>query len=230
VLKLFHPGTGQDNAEREYLATRAVHAAGLPAPAAHEVVEIGGRWGVVFDRVDGPSLFECVQARPWTMLWSVRLLAELHTAIHRCAGSAELPTLRARLAGKIDAADHLPAADRDAARRWLATLPDGTAVCHGDFHPANVLMTARGPVVIDWEGATRGHPLGDVAVTCRLIRTAPVPPWSPWVAHLLLRGSRPVLYRRYLKHYFRLQSGTRREVESWQLPLAAAARVFPERA
>jgi aminoglycoside phosphotransferase (APT) family kinase protein len=228
VLKLFHAGTGRDNADREYLATRAVHAAGLPAPTAHEVVEVGGRWGVVFDRVDGPSLFEYVQARPWALPWAVRLLAALHAAIHRCAGPAELPTLRERLAGKIDAADHPSAAERDAARRRLATLPDGTALCHGDFHPANVLMTARGPVVIDWEGATRGHPLGDVAVTSRLIRTAPVPPWAPWVAHLLLRGTRPLLSRRYLKHYFRLQPGMRREVEAWQVPLAAAARVFAD--
>ena len=89
----------------------------------------------------GPSLFEYAQARPWALLWGVRLLAALHAAIHRCPGPAELPTLRERLAGKIDAADHLPASQREAARRQLATVPDGTALCHGDFHPANVLMT-----------------------------------------------------------------------------------------
>src|SRR5205814_8949014 len=72
VLKLFHGGLARDRADREYRATRAVHAAGLPAPAAYERVEIDGRCGIVFERVDGPSLFDHVRARPWVLLWAVR--------------------------------------------------------------------------------------------------------------------------------------------------------------
>src|SRR6478752_2749091 len=82
VLKLFHPGA-PDRPEREYRVTRAVHAAGLPAPAVYELVEVDGRAGIVFERVDGPSLFEYVQARPWKLWWAIRRLAELHAQIHR---------------------------------------------------------------------------------------------------------------------------------------------------
>src|SRR5262245_46851290 len=67
VLKLFHGPLGRARAEREYRATRAVHAAGLPAPAAYELLEIDGRCGVVFERINGPSLFESVQAKQWTL-------------------------------------------------------------------------------------------------------------------------------------------------------------------
>jgi len=42
VLKLFHGGTARDRADREYAVTRTVHAAGLPVPAAYELVEVGG--------------------------------------------------------------------------------------------------------------------------------------------------------------------------------------------
>src|SRR5687768_9068383 len=42
VLKLFFPGLPHEKAEREFRVTRAVHAAGLPAPAAFEVIEIDG--------------------------------------------------------------------------------------------------------------------------------------------------------------------------------------------
>src|SRR5215831_11334048 len=76
VLKLFHGAPGRGRAEREYRATRAVRAAGLPAPAAYELLEIGGRWGVVLERINGPSLFESVQVKPWTLFGAVRRLAE----------------------------------------------------------------------------------------------------------------------------------------------------------
>ncbi|HKB05488.1 MAG TPA: phosphotransferase [Gemmataceae bacterium] len=223
VLKLFHSGRDRERAEREYRVSRTVHAAGLPVPATYERIEIDGRCGIVFERIDGPSLYEYVQARPWTLVWAVRQLADLHAQIHRVTGPAELPSHRERIARAIDSAADLSEADRNAARRKLAGLPDGPTLCHGDFHPGNVLLAARGPVVIDWGRATRGHPLGDVACTLRLIRTASLPPWSPRPMHWLLACTRPSLQRWYLKRYLRMQAGTRREIEAWQEPLAAAA-------
>jgi aminoglycoside phosphotransferase (APT) family kinase protein len=44
----------------------------------------------------------------------------------------------------------------------LGELPNGNVICHGDFHPKNVLITTEGPVIIDWADATLGHPLADV--------------------------------------------------------------------
>jgi Ser/Thr protein kinase RdoA (MazF antagonist) len=41
------------------------------------------------------------------------------------------------------------AIDRDA--EWRRFDPGGAVVCHGDVHPGNVMMTADGPVLIDWD-------------------------------------------------------------------------------
>jgi hypothetical protein len=84
VLKLFHDSGAGDRVDREFAATRAVHAAELPVPAAYEVVEVDGRRGIVFERIDGVSLLKYTQARPWTIFGAVRLLAELHAQIHCC--------------------------------------------------------------------------------------------------------------------------------------------------
>jgi hypothetical protein len=56
VLKLFHGWVGRDRAEGEFAVTRAVHPAGLPVPTAFELVEVEGRSGIVFERIDGVSL------------------------------------------------------------------------------------------------------------------------------------------------------------------------------
>jgi uncharacterized protein (TIGR02172 family) len=223
VLKLFHGWVARERAEREYAATRAVHAAGLPAPAAYELVEVEGRFGIVFERIDGVSLLEYTQARPWALFGAIRQFAELHAQIHRSTAPAGLPTLRQRIAARIEASD-APAVDKQAARDRLADLPDGTALCHGDYHPGNVLVTPRGHVLIDWGSASHGDPMGDVACTSRLMRSAKLPPWSPGYMHLLLKCLRPAMHRSYLKRYLQLQPGTQRQVEIWRAPLAVAAR------
>jgi uncharacterized protein (TIGR02172 family) len=225
VLKLFHGWVARERVEREYAVTRAVHAAGVPAPAAYELVEIEGRRGIVLERIDGVSLLGYTQARPWALFGAIRQLAELHAQIHRCTAPAGLPSLRERIHEGIDASDS-SAVDKQAARDRLATLPDGTSLCHGDFHPGNVLITARGPMVIDWDSASCGEPLGDVACTSRLMRTAGLPPWVPGYMHLLLRCLRTVMHRSYLKRYLQLYVGSRRQIEAWQAPLAVAARAW----
>ena len=229
VLKLFHGGAARDRADREYAVTRTVHAAGLPVPAAYELVEVGGRWGIVFERVDGVSMLGYTQARPWALFAVIRQFAELHALIHRRKAPAGLRPLRERIAARIEGSGS-PEADKQAARDRLAELPDGTALCHGDFHPGNVLLTRRGPVVIDWGSGSCGDPIGDVAWTSCLMRTAALPPWSRGHMHLMLKCLRSVMHRSYLDRYFRLHPGTPRQVEAWQAPLAVAARSWRIRA
>lgn len=43
---------------------------------------------------------------------------------------------------------------------------------HMDFHPGNVILSARGPVVIDWAIARAGEPALDVAMTWVLCATS----------------------------------------------------------
>ena len=224
VLKLFHNWVPAFRAEREYRVTKAVHAAGLPVPAVYQVIQIADRHGIVFERVQGASMLSGVQTRPWTMFKAVRQLAELHAQIHRCAAPSELPSQRDWIANGIKAAGDISPSEKENALRRLEDLPDGTAVCHGDFHPENVLLTARGPIVIDWDSATRGDPLGDVACTSRLIQKAGLPRWAPGYMHLLLKCSRVLLHHFYMKRSLQLHAGTRQQIDAWQLPLAAAAR------
>ena|SRR5262245_4004458 len=51
----------------------------------------------------------------------------------------------------------------------LKSLP----LCHGDFHPGNVIMTAEGPRLIDWTWTRRAGPALDLehcqVVLCELI-------------------------------------------------------------
>ena len=217
VLKLFAEGVDDEVAEREAENTRRAHAAGAPAPAVHGSRTVEGRYGIVFDRLAGPTLLDALADRPWRAYRAGRRLAAVQAGIHDCDG-AGFPDQRERLRRAIDRGP-LPDETRAEVLTALDELPQGTACCHGDVHPGNVLLTPR-PVVVDWLDATRGHPLADVARTTLLVRVAGV---APGVRGLPSRLIRRALLAGYRRRYADL-TGRSLGDERWLL-VAAAARL-----
>lgn len=134
---------------------------GYPVPEVHELR--GGDTELVMDRVDGPLMLDAIARRPWEVIKYARLLAGLHERLHA-----------------------IPAPD------WVPRLPDGgDRLVHLDLHPVNVIMSAYGPVVIDWANASAGEALSDVACTYVLV-TCPDVPGPLWL-RLLAKPLRRVL-------------------------------------
>lgn len=169
VLKLYRSGWKYEVAEREARQTKIAHEAGAPAPAVHGVILEGDRPGVIMDRVDGHPMSAAIDlARPEPV---ARAMAELHASLHARRSPLSDPQHEA-LARRLRAAHGLSDRQKDRALARLDALPRGDALCHGDFHLDNIILTKNGPVVIDWIDATRGHPLADVARTLILVRHA----------------------------------------------------------
>ena len=167
VLKWFRSGWPRQDAEAEAGRTRSARRAGLSVPATEEVIEVQGRLGIVFERVDGPSMLQELLRFPWPVARSARLLADLQVGLHR-QRAPELPPRKAVMARRIREVA-LPAEAKGEVLQILEGLPDGDRLLHGDFHPGNVLLSPRGPVIIDWMDAMRGDPLADLARTLLLI-------------------------------------------------------------
>lgn len=218
ILKLFRSWCPRTWAEQEFRIARAVKQAALPVPAVLDVVEVDGRTGIIYERIAGPSMLREFLSKPWRISRYACMLAELHAAMHGRQVS-ELPPQRLRLERKIQAAK-LPAAVKGAALSALGALPPGDALCHGDFHPDNILMSPNGPIIIDWPDATRGNPLADVARTLLLFRLGELPPATPhrWLLDL----GRTATYRIYLTRYVKLRGVTASDIDAWRLPVAAA--------
>ena len=136
VLRRYRRPGGHD-IELEVRVMRHVAERGYPVPAVHRFDERD----LVMDRVDGPSMLDALQARPWKLVWYARRLARLQKQLARIAAP---PWLLA------STADH----ERTA------------SVLHLDLHPMNVLMSRRhGPIVIDWANAAGGPAGFDAALS-----------------------------------------------------------------
>src|SRR5688572_22226858 len=168
ILKLYRDWCPPDWADYEARIARAVHESGIPSPEAGGIIEVDGRRGLIYERLEGVSMLKEMNARPWMLLKHARSLAELHVQIHRHSLTG-LPFYKDRLGYDIRNTPHLSEKLKNKALALLENLPHGETLCHGDFHPENVLITKKGPVVIDWMTACIGSPWTDVARTSLIL-------------------------------------------------------------
>lgn len=102
---------------------------------------------LVMDRLEGSTMLDAAVRRPRAIGGYGRQLAGLHERLHAIPAPPGLP-------------------DAGVA---------GDSLLHGDLHPLNVVVTATGPVVIDWSNAARGAGAYDVADTWVVVKSGATP-------------------------------------------------------
>jgi len=227
VIKLFLKGFSRESIEQEAKVGRVINELGLPVAKVVEVIEVDGRYGIVFERAgSGRTMLQEFATRPWRLSSLIRVFTDLHLEMHQHS-VPELPPLQKRLAERIkrmtiaDIPDDLrELVDRakTAALERLEELPEDDRLCHGDFHPDNIIMSPRGPVIIDWSDAAKGSAAADVARTRLLISIgAPV---EGRISGWLVRLARRRAHSLYLRLYLKRSAISRESIEAWGLPVA----------
>lgn len=230
ILKLYHTWCPLHWIEHEARVAQVILEAGIPTPAIiGEIVVIDGRRGIVYERVQGVSMLQDLNAHPWTIFSHARALANLQAQYQQLSVPG-LNSYRDAFGYIICRAPHIPEAERARVLELLETLPDGDSLCHGDFHPGNVIISPKGPIVIDWMTANRGSRWADVARTSLLLSVGPKAAGKQLSP--IVRVFINLYYEMYLKRYKALQPDSHDELKHW-LPVVAAARlderIEPER-
>ena len=239
VLKLFHNWVKLESIENEARISCAIHESGLPVPEVGELIHVNGRVGLIYQRVYGDSVYKAAQRKPWNIPRYLKRFAELHVDIHSRSMPTDFPSQRKILERNIRQAVGLPEHLRSTVLAALQDMPDGNQLCHGDFWGGNVLMTPHGEMIIDWNRASRGNPLADLARSTNAIlaflETDQIrrgflsygKSKISQVKNLLLRTVLRITYPIYLHRYFQLRPGGKEEYLRW-LPIIAAARLIDE--
>ena len=123
---------------------------------------------LVMERLYGRDMLADLASRPWRTARHARVLAALHDQLHQITAPEGL-------------------------RRPFGT---GERIVHLDLHPSNVMLTAGGPVVIDWTNAAAGPPGADVAMTYLIMASSDLDA-VPWWIRPAASGLRRVFLRRF---------------------------------
>lgn len=164
VVKLSKPGIPQWVVQHETQMTRAVFAAGGPAPEVLGEVTLDGRFGIVLPRFDGPTLTQAVRTGAITREQAGAILATLCLAVHKTRPPPDALSLREAMDARLRfAGSVLPERITTGIFALIEHLAPDDVLCHSDLHPSNVIMTAQGPRLIDWLGAARAPPAYEMA-------------------------------------------------------------------
>ncbi|MFM0670892.1 phosphotransferase family protein [Paraburkholderia sediminicola] len=238
VVKLFRENYPLRHIEHEACIAGHVFAlckgaSGFRVPAVGRIVSVGRRSGLLYESANGRPLLRVLREQngPAMLARCGRQLAELHAMVHRsCADSiarcGQLPLQHETLRVSIEAAPGLSDRIRCAALRSLDEMrPCCQTLCHGDFHPSNVLLSDDGGfAVLDWVAAGRGEAMGDVATTSLLLRFGRVSPTRAFTCEE--QAARLQVHDAYLQRYFETNpaAGGAEQLGRW-LPLVAGARL-----
>ena len=222
VVKLFREGVSASAAMYEAKIGRIVYSAGLPAPEVGEIVECEGRAGILFEEILGDSMLDVLSSNPWSMGKMLKLFVDVQQTINSTAGS-ELPSAKERMARAIESEPRLSAEERKKLHMILKNVPDGNAICHGDYHPDNIIITANGPKVIDWVTAVRGDPVADIGRTALLLLSGTPVGLGP-VRRAVIKAFRGIFHLMYMRECRKVAGVTRKDIAPW-LPLWAAVRL-----
>ncbi len=218
-MKLLRPWISPDDAQVEQHKASIVSAMGVPVPAVGGIVHYEGRIGLIYERIEGSSMMDRLSFQLDVVRHSASLLADLHIDLHAHAAPEALPAQSAILKGRITQCHLLSSAERKRLLAILDQIACDEKVCHGDFHPGNVILTPRGPVIIDWIDASRGCPMADVARTSLLFRGH-----IDGTADSAAKAAMELYHRTYMEHYREKAQGNWRDYERWS-PIMAAARL-----
>ncbi len=226
VAKIFLDRRPQKAIALEFRITRLVHEAGYPSPTLHKLLSTQQGNGFSYEWIPGHTLLDEVKGKPWRFLWAMNIFAQLHHQMHQLQ-VAKLPAQRQRLHDRIDQSHQLGQKQKELILKLLNNLPDGNFLCHGDFHPENIIIGSQSPVVIDWYNAVSGNPLCDVARTVLLLTFSVVPKEvSFWERKVVSLGRKYIpLETIYLRNYVRQNPFSQTELQMW-VTINLASRLY----
>lgn len=183
----------------------ALRLAAIKAPKLVEVAIYDEKWTIVSEFIEGETLEKRMTGTAEDAAGFLQRFVEIQMELGRVRVPLLAP-LADKMHRKIDKT-RLDTEIKESLHQKLDEMPVHDKLCHGDFHPSNIIITPENLVyVIDWSHVTRGNLSADAART--------------YLSFLYEKGQE--FADAYLALFCKLSGSDAQYVKSW-FPLVAAA-------
>ena len=163
-VKVFNYVYSKADVLNEALNQARIEESGLNVPKVSEVTMVDGKWAIVSEYIRGKTLAQLTEENSAKKAEYLELFVDIQISVHakKCPLLSELKN---KMSYNIAAAE-LDTTTKIALETCLEGMPKHNKVCHGDFNPSNIIITASGvPYILDWSHATQGNASADAART-----------------------------------------------------------------
>ena len=199
----------------EALNTSRVEDAGVNIPKLLEVAVTDGKWSITSEYVEGPTLTQLIEKYPDKADDYIKKMVEYQISFQKKSNPLLL-VLKDKMNRQINSIEELDNSVKYELLTRLNSMKNHTKLCHGDYCPDNIIVTADATgnikeiTAVDWVHATQGNASADIANTFLLLK--------------LQFGDKSDIPEKYISAFCELTNTKRSYVNEW-LPLVAAARL-----
>ncbi|PGD07868.1 aminoglycoside phosphotransferase [Bacillus wiedmannii] len=208
VVKLFKEYLPDTESINEAKKQKYAYSCGLPVPNVFEVTKIQNRQAIIMEYIKGNSIGDLLLNNLNEAEHYINICVNEQKKVHSIRmNTDEIESMRERLERQIKSVYKLDEKQKGNILNKLHSIKFEPRLCHGDFHPFNLILSNKSVNIIDWVDASSGDIRADVFRT-----------------YLLYSQSSVELADMYLHIYCRNNGLSRDEIFQWA-PIIIAARI-----
>jgi uncharacterized protein (TIGR02172 family) len=221
VLRLMFRQADKILIDYEFKSLQKVKQHGLIVPEVFEIVSIDNRPGLIMEKIDGMTMTRMIQINPLLLPKKARELGEIHNKLNKIVAPEGLMELKSRIKTFVERSQFIDSEEKTFVYDILDQLPSGDKLCHGDFHPGNIIVKGNKDYIIDWCGVTSADPIADLAETYLILRNVPRLPGMSYFGFVLLKTAGLAASKTYFKSYTKTKKIDLNYFSKWLLVRAA---------
>ena len=207
LYKSFDKSFKKSDVLNEAINQARIEEAGLTIPKIYDVsINDDGNYYIAMEYIEGKSLEQLMAEDPGKTDEYLRKFVEIQRDMHKY----NVPLLnrtKEKFTRKLYDAN-IDGTIKYELQMRLNGMPTHFKLCHGDYDPSNIIVTADGRYyILDWSHATTGNGSADAARTYLIFK---------------LKG-KDDLAEKYMNLYCEINNTTRHYVSKW-LPIVAASQ------
>ena len=166
IIKVFRDGTEMSDITNEIAMAKEAFVLGMPTAISFDMVEVGGRYGLVYELLKARTLSRCIKENPEKIDEYAMLYAKLFLQLHNIEvmPSGNIPNAHEK---DEDSINHIRRYfDDESVERLLKihrAIPQGNRLLHCDLQTKNAMVQEGELMLIDMGEVGYGHPLIDLA-------------------------------------------------------------------
>ncbi|WP_316571767.1 aminoglycoside phosphotransferase family protein [Neobacillus sp. YIM B06451] len=206
IYKVFNDYLPETESFFESEKQKYAYSCGLPVPKIIDVTKIDGKQAIIMEFIKGRSIGNILSENMDQAEYYMNISVEIQQVIHKVEAYS-IEHMAEKLSRQIESAYNLDNRHKSALIRRLNSMTFKSRLCHGDYHPYNLIMSDNNVTIIDWVDSSAGDIRADVYRT-----------------YLLLSHVSNELAEMYLRLYCEKSGLEKAEVLQWA-PILAAARL-----